>query len=86
MQVEALQSEIDAKRAQIEMLKQPSRESASGCSAADVAAHPPPPGPPPGAAPPTGPPPGWKATKTAEGKEYYYNENTGETSWSLPVS
>ena len=31
-------------------------------------------------------PDGWKSTKTAEGKEYYYKEATGETSWSVPIS
>ena len=45
-----------------------------------------PPEPPPPAPEATGLPEGWKSTKTAEGKEYYYHEKTGETSWSLPVS
>ena len=29
-------------------------------------------------------PPNWRAAKDSDGKEYYFNELTGETSWSFP--
>lgn len=29
--------------------------------------------------------PSWTAVQTAEGQVYYYNQNTGETSWELPT-
>ena len=90
--VDGLNAEIEAKRAQIEALKEAGAHHDSSAvpppssgGAAPPAAPPPAAPAPPGPAT-TGPPPGWKATKTAEGKEYYYNESTGETSWSLPVS
>mmetsp|Transcript_16881 Transcript_16881/g.28054 ORF Transcript_16881/g.28054 Transcript_16881/m.28054 type:complete len:420 (+) Transcript_16881:35-1294(+) len=30
-------------------------------------------------------PPNWRTAKAADGKEYYFNELTGETSWTLPA-
>ncbi len=29
-------------------------------------------------------PPNWRSAKAADGKEYYFNELTGETSWTFP--
>ena len=29
-------------------------------------------------------PPNWRTARDSDGKEYYFNELTGETSWSLP--
>ena len=29
-------------------------------------------------------PPNWRSAKDADGKEYYFNELTGETSWKVP--
>ena len=29
--------------------------------------------------------PNWRAAKAADGKEYYFNEVTGETSWTKPA-
>jgi hypothetical protein len=117
--VEAIQAEIDAKRAEVEALSHGRHSSGAGEASTGGGAVPPPPGPPPGGPPPSGPPPGWRATKTAEGKvrslailnsrvdfifyshalcadccvwavpcsqEYYYNEQTGETSWAMPIS
>ena len=28
-------------------------------------------------------PPNWRSAKAADGKEYYFNELTGETSWTV---
>lgn len=79
--IEALEAEMAAKHEKYLSLKEPGTPRQSSVGA-------PPPGmpaaPPPGAPPPAGPPPGWRVTTTSEGKEYYYNENTGETSWTLP--
>ena len=73
--IEAFEADISSKRQQVVELQEP---GSSRNFAADSVAVPPP-GP-----PPTGPPPGWRATKTAEGKEYFFNETTGETSWTMP--
>ena len=90
--VDGLNAEIETKRAHIAALNEAGASHGEAVpppgapgGAAPLAAPPPAAPAPPGPAT-TGPPPGWKATKTAEGKEYYYNESTGETSWSLPVS
>lgn len=40
--------------------------------------------PPPMAPPAMAPPSSWKAVKTEEGKEYYYNEFTKKTQWNKP--
>lgn len=45
---------------------------------------PPPPGPPPVAQAMPLLPPGWKQTISPEGREYFYNESTGQTSWLHP--
>ena len=29
-------------------------------------------------------PPNWRAARDSDGKEYYFNELTGETSWAIP--
>mmetsp|Transcript_10473 Transcript_10473/g.17577 ORF Transcript_10473/g.17577 Transcript_10473/m.17577 type:complete len:99 (+) Transcript_10473:224-520(+) len=80
-QVEALEAQIAQKNQQIEELKVPGAAVPSGSGV--VGYVPPPPGP-----PPSQPqlPSGWKKATTPEGKEYYYHETTGETSWSVPVS
>ncbi len=49
---------------------------------AQAAAAPPPPPPPPPAA---SLPEGWMACKDEQGAEYYYNTNTGESTWELPA-
>ena len=78
--VEALEAGIASKRATVEQLKTP-----RGSSDADLSsAHPPPPGAPP--AVDSTLPPGWRKTATAEGREDYYHETTGETSWTVPSS
>lgn len=28
-------------------------------------------------------PPNWRSARAADGKEYYFNELTGETSWTV---
>jgi polyhydroxyalkanoate synthesis regulator phasin len=82
--ITALEAQVEAKRQQIQALREPS--DASNATDISEGGPPPPAAPPPGAPPPAGPPPGWRATKTAEGKEYYYNETTGETSWTMPAA
>jgi len=78
--IEELETQIAAKRQAVADLKLPSTPRDSG---ADPSGLPPPPGPPP---PPGNLPPGWKRTQTAEGREYYYHEATGETSWTVPAA
>ena len=31
-------------------------------------------------------PPNWRSARAADGKEYYFNELTGETSWTVPTA
>jgi hypothetical protein len=81
--VEALQADIDAKRLQVDELGHSTPRGPVDVSSGEAPVAPPPPGPPPNR-PPL--PPGWRVTKTAEGKEYYYHESTGETSWTVPAS
>ena len=73
--IEAFEADISSKRQQVVDLQEPGSLRSSVAESVAV----PPPGP-----PPTAPPPGWRATKTAEGKEYFFNETTGETSWTMP--
>ena len=70
--IEALQAEVESKKAVFDSLNTPragaaSLSSSSDASAGQPAPAPPPPGPPP-APPASDLPPGWKVTKTAEGK------------------
>jgi len=82
--IEAMQQDISSKKADIEALKIPSsdRRQSTPQDAPPVWA-PPPPGPPPPMGTPALPP-GWKKATTPEGKDYYYHETTGETSWQPP--
>lgn len=73
--IEAFEADISSKRQQVLDLQEPGIARNSAAESMAV----PPPGP-----PPTAPPPGWRGTKTAEGKEYFFNEATGETSWTMP--
>jgi len=84
--IDALEQQIAAKRQAVDDLKIPGGpDSSRGSSGDDAIAHPPPPGAPP--SPGAGSlPPGWKRTVTAEGREYYYHEATGETSWTMPAA
>ena len=83
--VEALESDLAAKKEKRNALKESSTpRSSSFVEAAPPGSGPPPSAPPPGGPPPGGPPPGWRVTQTADGKDYYYNESTGETSWTMP--
>jgi len=84
--VEALENDIATKRATIEHLKSPSTPREGIPSGVPVApgAFPPPPGPPPSGD--SGLPPGWQKTATAEGREYFYHTDSGETSWTTPVA
>jgi len=79
--IEALEAEVASKRAQIAALKTQGGPG-EGSTTNSVG---PPVGPPPGP-PPSGPalPEGWKRAATPEGKEYFYHETTGETSWTPP--
>jgi DNA replication initiation complex subunit (GINS family) len=72
-----LEGQIEAKRTQINDLKIATpRGSAGGESDASSSL--------PEAPPPQAIPEGWRKTATAEGREYYYHEATGETSWTVP--
>ena len=77
--VEALENDIATKRATIEHLKSPSTPREGIPSGVPVApgAFPPPPGPPPSGD--SGLPPGWQKTATAEGREYFYHTDSGES-------
>lgn len=78
--VQGLEAQIEAKRQAVADLKVPASARGSG---GDDDVTPPPPGPAPEAA---DVPAGWKKTTTAEGREYYYHEATGETSWTVPTA
>ena len=80
--IEAMEAQIIAKKEQIELLKVPT--TPRGAAGAPGGPPMPPPGAPPSA--PTGLPPGWRRTETAEGREYFYHEATGETSWTVPTA
>jgi len=83
--IEAMQQEITLKRGEIEGLKSSSVRQTSVAQAAGQGAVWAP--PPPGSPPPMGQPalkPGWKKATTPEGKDYYYHETTGESSWTPP--
>jgi hypothetical protein len=75
--IEELESAIANKRAQIDGLK-------GGSVSGGVAPPMPPPADPAAGGAPPALPEGWRLTKTAEGREYYYHEGTGETSWTVP--
>eukprot|EP00310_Coccolithus_braarudii_P021237 CAMPEP_0183354788 /NCGR_PEP_ID=MMETSP0164_2-20130417/38142_1 /TAXON_ID=221442 /ORGANISM="Coccolithus pelagicus ssp braarudi, Strain PLY182g" /LENGTH=153 /DNA_ID=CAMNT_0025527735 /DNA_START=63 /DNA_END=524 /DNA_ORIENTATION=- len=85
LKIDGMKQEIAAKHAEMELLKSSSAQKTGGAQAAQTAWAPPPPGPPP--PPPMGLPalpPGWQKAATPEGKDYYYHETTGETSWTPP--
>ena len=91
--VDALEGEIDAKRQMVANLKEPGSHLQQEETQPNPFGAPPQGATPPGAPQPAGPPLGLppsassaldrrragKATKTADGKEYYFNESTGES-------
>lgn len=79
--IDALEAGVAEKKATVETLKTP---RAASDDAAAPGAPPTAPPPPPGAEQPL--PEGWRKTTTAEGREYYYHEGTGETSWTVPTA
>ena len=77
-EVERLEGDIARKKGKIDDMR-------AGAPAADepdpLSGAPPPPPPPPSGDLPQG----WKSATTPDGKQYYFNEMNGTTSWSIPT-
>jgi len=81
-QIECVQTEITAKKTEIEGLKHARPNSAAPVSSTPAQEETPSEMPTVMGVPAL--PPGWKTATTPDGKSYYYHEQTGETSWQLP--
>ena len=85
--VQEIEADIVSKRAALQDMK--THDEAGGSPK-----PPPPPAPSStwGAPPPTPPPgapslpDGWKRATSPQGREYYYHQVSGETSWTAPVA
>lgn len=78
--VDALNQEIESKRAKVEELRLPAESATSSATSTS-----PPPAAPPAPQQDVALPPGWKKATTPEGKDYYYSDK-GETSWTVPTA
>mmetsp|Transcript_8387 Transcript_8387/g.23353 ORF Transcript_8387/g.23353 Transcript_8387/m.23353 type:complete len:105 (+) Transcript_8387:358-672(+) len=85
--IRELEADIAAKQATIADLKHHADSSSSPSLPREeqrsASWGAPPPTPPPGA---PALPSGWKRATSPDGREYYYHEVSGETSWTIPVT